>query len=115
APYTAAAPASLRNDIWSTSLASKASKAALSRTIPSITKRGSAKLPRKRIFELAPANPEVPVTLTPAARPANALERFDGATFFNASPLTVEIAEVILDLFWVPYPTTTTSSILALS
>ena len=78
--------------------------------MPLITYNGSPKLPRIRIEEDAPAKPELFVIVTPGARPAKALERFDTGIFSNSSVLIAVIDPVKFTFFCVPYPTTTTSS-----
>lgn len=104
-----AVAASLRKLIWSTSAASSASNASLSRTTPSITNSGSPNAPRMRMLEEAPARPEVLVTFTPGARPARALDRLDGARFTSSPAFTGVTAPVRFTFFCVPYPTTTSS------
>src|SRR5690606_8686499 len=66
--------------------------------------------PLIRIEEDAPARPEVPVILTPGARPAKVLDRLLVEILFSSSTFTAVMAPVKFTFFWVPYPTITTSS-----
>ncbi|MOA35342.1 hypothetical protein D3C78_1567860 [compost metagenome] len=70
--------------------------------IPLITYKGSAKLPRIRIDDEAPANPEVPTAVTPGALPAIKLDRFPAGIFLICSVLTEETAPVRFTFFCVP-------------
>ncbi|MNY61460.1 hypothetical protein D3C86_1981410 [compost metagenome] len=88
--------------IWSISLASSASKSALVFIIPSITIKGEPKVPLILISDVVPAKPEVLVTVTPAALPAKALERFVTGTLFTLFMFMEETAPVMFAFFCVP-------------
>src|SRR5688572_11904269 len=63
-----------------------------------------------RIPEDIPGVPVDDCTKVPLNLPANTLERLDVGISKSSWAFTDEIAEVNLDFFCVPYPTTTTSS-----
>src|SRR5690606_33049918 len=84
--------------------------------IPSTTMRGLLLLtvPKPRMTRLAWLLPAIPVGWVaerPGTRPDKPVLTLDkDRLVIFSSTVTIDTAPVILALFWVPYPTTTTSS-----
>ena len=112
-PYTAVAEASLSTLTFSTSFGSSMLKAVMSRTMPSMTISGFwspayVPTPRTRIVDSSkPASPAIP-----AIRPTRALEILVTGERISSLPDSCPMAPVTVSFFWVPKPTTTTSSML---
>ena len=93
-------------------------KAVMSRTMPSMTISGFwspayIPTPRTRIVDSSkPASPVFWTAAIPAIRPTRALEILVTGERISSLPDSCPMAPVTVSFFWVPKPTTTTSSML---